>query len=105
MTREAGRPDTISAVEFMLTAEAVARSGKRQVVRVEGKPLSIAPLQQVDADERLNRQPQKPRARRKTGILKPDDALFRLIGIGEGKTPGGVSGKKHEALARAYRQK
>jgi hypothetical protein len=32
-----------------------------------------------------------------------EDALFRLIGIGKSGIPGGVSGKKHEYLARAYR--
>ncbi|MDO8674063.1 MAG: hypothetical protein Q7O66_21840 [Dehalococcoidia bacterium] len=32
-----------------------------------------------------------------------DDALFDLIGIGESQIPGGVSGKKHEYLAKAYR--
>ena len=32
-----------------------------------------------------------------------DDALFRLIGIGKSGILGGVSEKKHEYLARAYR--
>jgi len=32
-----------------------------------------------------------------------DDPLFHLIGIGESTIPGGVSGKKHEQLARIYR--
>lgn len=31
------------------------------------------------------------------------DPLFWLIGLGEGKTPAGVSDKKDEALADAYR--
>lgn len=32
-----------------------------------------------------------------------DDALFRLIGIGESSIPGGVSSRKHEHLAEVYR--
>jgi hypothetical protein len=45
--------------------------------------------------------PAKKRA--KTKPVTGDDALFRLIGIGKSGIPGGVSGKKHEYLARAYR--
>lgn len=43
---------------------------------------------------------------RRTDSAQPvtrDDALFGLIGIGESSIPGGVSGKKHEYLARIYR--
>lgn len=34
-----------------------------------------------------------------------EDALFRLIGIGSSGIAGGVSGKKHEHVARAYRSR
>lgn len=47
---------------------------------------------------KTTRRPRPPK-----GAFTREDPLFRLIGIGEGKTAGGVSGKKHEALARAYR--
>lgn len=43
--------------------------------------------------------PSKPR-RRKTGVLRANDPLFGLIGIGRSGIPGGISGKKHEALGR-----
>jgi hypothetical protein len=46
----------------------------------------------------------KPKVR--SGRAKPateDDPLFALIGIGRSKTLGGMSDRKHEALARAYR--
>lgn len=46
----------------------------------------------------LTRQPRQSRR-----AFTREDPLFGLIGIGEGKTPGGVSGRKHEALTRAYR--
>lgn len=48
-----------------------------------------------------------PRPRRKAARGRPlteDDPLFGLIGIGDRGIEGGVSGKKHEYLARAYRQ-
>ena len=44
-----------------------------------------------------------PKRKRRTGILTDGDPLFRMIGIGNSGIPGGVSGKKHEYLARAYR--
>jgi hypothetical protein len=45
----------------------------------------------------------KTRSKAKAQPVTSDDALFRLIGIGKSGIPGGVSGKKHEYLARAYR--
>src|SRR5262245_19774119 len=50
--------------------------------------------------------PVKP-ARKKRSKGRPlteDDALFRLIGIGNSGVPGGISGKKHEALLEGYRK-
>ena len=43
----------------------------------------------------------KKRAQTKAKPVTSEDALFRLIG--KSGIPGGVSGKKHEYLARAYR--
>jgi hypothetical protein len=43
--------------------------------------------------------------KRRSGKAKPvteDDPLFSLIGIGRSQTPGGMSARKHEALARVY---
>jgi hypothetical protein len=47
--------------------------------------------------------PAKKRAKTKAKPVTSEDALFRLIGIGKSGIPGGVSGKKHEYLACAYR--
>ena len=38
--------------------------------------------------------------RRKTGLVRADDPLLGLIGIGHSGIPGGIAGKKHEALRR-----
>jgi hypothetical protein len=47
--------------------------------------------------------PRKSRPLSKAQPVTRDDPLFGLIGIGKGKTPGGVSWRKHEALVKAYR--
>lgn len=72
-----------------------------QEVRTTNEP---AVLQQESEDLALL-SPVRPASHSKT-TAKPvtrDDALFRLIGIGKSGIPGGVSGKKHEYLVRAYR--
>lgn len=46
--------------------------------------------------------PTRPR-RRTARPVTEDDALFQLIGIGRSGIPGGISGKKHEALRGALR--
>ena len=72
-----------------------------QEVRTTNEP---AVLQQESEDLALL-SPVRPASRSKT-TAKPvtrDDALFQLIGIGKSGIPGGVSGKKHEYLVRAYR--
>jgi hypothetical protein len=46
-----------------------------------------------------------PRRSSRAKAFTTDDPLFALIGIGRSQTPGGVSERKHEALARAYRPK
>src|SRR4029453_2199968 len=51
----------------------------------------------------LSPMPTKKRVKTKAKPVTSDDALFRLIVIGKSGIPGGVSGKKHEYLARAYR--
>ena len=70
-------------------------------VRTTNEP---AVLQQDDEDlALLTPVTPKKRSQTKTQPVTSDDALFRLISIGKSRIPGGVSGKKHEYLARAYR--
>jgi len=72
-----------------------------QEVRSTNEP---AVLQQ-DSEDLALLSPVRPKKRSQTKAqsVTSDDALFRLIGIGKSGIPGGVSGKKHEYLARAYR--
>jgi hypothetical protein len=72
-----------------------------QEVRSTNEP---AVLQQ-DSEDLALLSPVRPKKRSQTRAkpVTSEDALFRLIGIGKSGIPGGVSGKKHEYLARAYR--
>jgi hypothetical protein len=49
-------------------------------------------------------EPVKSRRRRGKPLTK-DDPLFALAGSGKSGIPGGVSGHKHEFLAKAYRHR
>lgn len=98
MAQDQVQIDITDNSEMRRIAEAVRRTGTPHVLAEGGEAVAVVmPLAPQDAAPR--------RRRRKSGVLRPDDPLFRLIGIGEGKTPGGVSGKKHEGLAQAYRPK
>ena len=64
------------------------------------------PLLLKDADEEIARiMPVRPSYTRfpRGKAVTLDDPLFQLIGIGRSGIPGGVSGKKHEYLAKAIR--
>jgi hypothetical protein len=72
-----------------------------QEVRITNEPRIL----QQDSEDLALLSPVRPKKRSPT-MAQPvtsDDALFRLIGIGKSGIPGGISGKKHEYLARAYR--
>jgi hypothetical protein len=79
--------------DLLHLAEEVQRTGRPRLLRRQSEDVAV-----------LMPAP-PPRKRPKGRALTPDDALFRLIGIGKSGIPGGVSGKKHEYLARAYRPK
>ena len=72
-----------------------------QEVRITNEPRIL----QQDSEDLALLSPVRPKTRSQTKAqpVTSDDALFRLIGIGKSGIPGGVSGKKHEYLARAYR--
>jgi hypothetical protein len=72
-----------------------------QEVRITNEPRIL----QQDSEDLALLSPVRPKKRSQTKAqpVTSDDALFRLIGIGRSGIPGGISGKKHEYLARAYR--
>lgn len=91
MARELRSLDARDVPGLLNIAKEIRDTGEARVIKDNGENLAIIA-------------PAKPMRRtRRTGIVTEDDALFRLIGIGKSGIPGGVSGRKHEYLARAYR--
>lgn len=79
-------------------AEAVARSGKPHALKRGAETVAVVrPAPQQEAGTRLPR-------RRRSGLLRPDDALFALAGIGASGQHD-VSSNKHTYLAAAYAAK
>jgi hypothetical protein len=74
----------------------VNRTGQPRLIEADGEVARLLPVRGALA---------KPKGPVRARAFNREDPLFGLIGIGEGKTPGGVSGTKREALARAYRPK
>ncbi len=92
MAKELKPIDISDSPELLRLAEEVKRSrGPRVLVR--------------EAEELVEVRPVRVRRKRsaKGRPVTEDDPLFRLIGVSRSGIPGGVSGKKHEYLARAYR--
>jgi hypothetical protein len=86
------RIDISSIPELLQLAQEVRRTKESAVLQQESEDLAL-----------LSPVLPKKRSQTKGKPVTSDDALFRLIGIGKSGIPGGVSGKKHEYLARAYR--
>jgi hypothetical protein len=92
MAKEPKRIDISRMPELLSMAHEVRSTNEPAVLQQESEDLAI-----------LSPVVPKKRAKTKAQPVTSDDALFRLIGIGKSGIPGGVSGKKHEYLARAYR--
>jgi hypothetical protein len=86
------RIDISRIPELLTLAQEVQSTNESRILQQESEDLAIL-------------SPVRPKKRSKTTAqpVTSDDALFRLIGIGKSGIPGGISGKKHEYLARAYR--
>lgn len=68
--------------------EEVRRTGRPRLIRRDGEDVALL-------------SPAPPRGKRGRGrVLTEADPLFDLIGIGDSGIPGGLSGKKKEALRR-----
>jgi hypothetical protein len=92
MAKEPKRIDISRIPELLSMAQEVRSTNEPRILQQESEDLAIL-------------SPVVPKKRSKTNAqpVTHDDALFRLIGMGKSGIPGGVSGKKHEYLARAYR--
>jgi hypothetical protein len=92
MAKELKRIDISSIPELVKLAHEVRSTNEPSILQQESEDVAL-----------LSPVPAKKLAKTKAKPVTGDDALFRLIGIGKSGIPGGVSGKKHEYLARAYR--
>jgi hypothetical protein len=89
------KPIDISTIpETLRQARAVARTRVPVLLTTDHEDLAV-----LTSAARWLRRSSRAKA------LTTDDLLFALIGLGRSKTPGGISERKHEALARAYRPK
>jgi len=86
------RIDLSRIPELLHLAQEVQSTNEPRILQQESEDLAL-----------LSPVGPKKRSQAKAQHVTSDDALFRLIGIGKSGIPGGVSGKKHEYLARAYR--
>ena len=78
--------------ELLRLAEEVQRTQEPTVLVNEAQEMAVViPI------------PTKRKRSTKGRPVTEDDPQFRLIGIARSGIPGGVSGKKHEYLARAFR--
>ncbi|MFN0074393.1 MAG: hypothetical protein ACKVVP_23170 [Chloroflexota bacterium] len=84
--------DISTIPETLRLAREVARTGVPVMLKTDQEDLAV-----------LTPAARLPRRSSRAKPLTIDDPLFGLIGIGRSKTPGGVSERKQEALARAYR--
>ena len=80
--------------ELLRVAEEVRDSREPVLLTRDGEELAI-----------VRPVPRRSKASPKGTPLTENDPLFGLIGIGRSGIPGGVSGKKHEYLAKAYRKR
>src|ERR671929_1470470 len=92
MAKEPGHIDISSIPELQKLVHEVRQTNEPTILQQEREDVAL-----------LSPVPAKKRAKTKAKPVTSEDALFRLIGIGKSGIPGGVSGKKHEYLARAYR--
>jgi hypothetical protein len=90
MAQPVRRIDVSDKPDLLQVAEQVQSTGAPAVLVRGGEDLAL-----------LSPAPRKRRPPSKARPVTQDDPLFKLIGIGRGKTPGGVSSDKHTALARA----
>ncbi len=92
MAQELEAIDISSSPELLRLAEEVHRTGQPRSLRRNGEDVAVL----------MPAPPRKKGSTRARPVTR-EDPLFALIGIGKSGIKGGVSEKKHEYLARAYR--
>jgi hypothetical protein len=92
MAERISTTDVTNLPDALQIAQEVKTTKQPQVLSCYGEEIAVVwPL------------PQPATRSRKGRAFTKDDPLFKLIGIGKSGIPGGVSGHKHEFLAKAAR--
>jgi hypothetical protein len=86
------RIDISNIPELLSIAQEVRSTNESRILQQDSEDLAL-----------LSPVTPKKRSKAKAQPVTSEDALFRLIGTGKSGIPGGISGKKHEYLARADR--
>jgi antitoxin (DNA-binding transcriptional repressor) of toxin-antitoxin stability system len=98
VTRQYKRIDVDSVEDFERLVDEVSSTGTSHIITRDGEEVAmVMPFQR----KRTNR----PRSKRRTGVLRPDDTLLNIIGMFEGSDPDGatdVSRNKKKYLGEAY---
>ena len=94
MAREPQPIDISQSPEMLRLVEQIGQSGQPRRLSRRGK--TVAVLTPVNAAPR-----KRTGARRRTGLLTPDDPFWRLVGIGRSGL-GDVSANKQKYLGDAY---
>jgi len=85
-----------NAPDLQRLAEAVQKTGIPHALKRGAETVAVVhPAPKKEAGARSPR-------RRRTGVLRADDPLFQIAGIGASGGPGDISSNKHQHLADAY---
>ena len=94
MARELRSIEITNTLDLLTLVEEVHRSQEPYLLRKDSEDFAV-----------LMPAPRRKNVRSRAKPVDEADALFRGIARGKSGIPGGVSSKKHEYLARAYRDK
>ena len=92
MASELNPIDLKNAPSLPELVDEVRKTNRARVIRADGEDVAVL----IPTPKRQHGRRAKP--------VDETDALFRGIGSGESTIPGGISGKKHEAVLRAKRK-
>ncbi|MHB8576066.1 MAG: hypothetical protein ACYDCQ_12130 [Dehalococcoidia bacterium] len=96
-----------TSLELVRAAERLARTGKRQVIHLNGAPVAVLAPYLAASDAALQREPAaqhelKRRRKLRGRPLTLNDSIWNIMGIAEAAGPSHVGGHKDEYLAEAY---
>jgi hypothetical protein len=90
MPSEARALDISNTPDLLRLAEEVRETNEPRLLTRNGEELAvIMPIK-------------KPRRRRKSGVIRRDDPIFKMAGLGDSGIPGGISWRKYDYFKKAF---